>query len=117
MLPDPPAVEQTGYGAHGLRNTMRPGQVPLEMTLCHPATTRRVAASLTPQGVRVLDAPVSGGVPGAVEGTLCIMAGGPVEVLEACWPILAHLGREIVHVGGAPGDGDVAKTINNMQSA
>lgn len=117
MLPDPPAVEQAVYGERGLGDAMHPGQVLLEMTSSHPSTTRRVAGDLTARGVRVLDAPVSGGVPGAVEGTLCIMVGGPAEVLDECRPILGHLGREIVHVGGAPGDGDVAKTINNMLSA
>jgi len=52
-----------------------------------------------------------------VEGSLCIMVGGPADVLEALRPILECLGRDIVHVGDAPGDGDVAKTINNLLSA
>ena len=117
MLPDPPAVEQAVYGEQGLGGAMRPGQVLLEMTSSHPTTTRRVAGHLIAKGVRVLDAPVSGGVPGAVDGTLCIMVGGPAEVLDACRPILECLGREIVHIGAAPGDGDAAKTINNMLSA
>ena len=117
MLPDPRAVEDAVYGERGLGDAMRAGQVLLEMTSSHPATTRRIAAHLTARGVKILDAPVSGGVPGAREGTLCIMVGGSAEVLEACRPILGQLGRKIVHVGGAPGDGDVAKTINNMLSA
>ena len=117
MLPDPRAVEDAVYGEGGLIAAMRRGQTLLEMTSSHPATTRRVAADFAAKGIHVLDAPVSGGVPGAVEGTLCIMVGGPADVLEACRPILAHLGRHIVHVGEAPGDGDAAKTINNMLSA
>lgn len=117
MLPDGPAVEQVMYGAGGLNQALRPGQILIEMTSSHPAVTRRIAADLGPRGVHVLDAPVSGGVRGAVDGTLCIMVGGPADLLEICRPILTHLGRDIVHVGDAPGDGDTAKTINNLLSA
>jgi len=117
MLPDGRAVEQVVYGEDGLLEGMRRGQILLEMTSSSPAVTRRVAADLSAKGVRVLDAPVSGGVRGAIDGTLCIMAGGPAEILDACRPILEHLGRDIVHVGDAPGDGDTAKTINNLLSA
>ncbi len=117
MLPDGPAVEQAVYGREGLAEAMRPGQMLIEMTSSHPGVTRRIAADLAARGVQVLDAPVSGGVRGAQDGTLCIMAGGPAEVLDRCRPILAHLGRDIIHVGDAPGDGDVAKTINNLLSA
>jgi 3-hydroxyisobutyrate dehydrogenase-like beta-hydroxyacid dehydrogenase len=117
MLPDPPAVETAVFGERGLGGAMGAGQVLLEMTSSHPGTTRRVASHMVARGVRVLDAPVSGGVRGAVEGTLCIMVGGPADLLEACRPILEHLGRDIVHVGDAPGDGDTAKTINNLLSA
>ena len=117
ILPDPPAVERAVFGERGLGGAMRAGQVFIEMTSSHPSTTRRVADHFTSRGVRVLDAPVSGGVRGAVEGTLCIMVGGPAEVLDRCRPILECLGRDIVHVGDAPGDGDTAKTINNLLSA
>ena len=117
ILPDPPAVERVVLGEHGLGGAMRAGQVLIEMTSSHPATTRRVADRLGAGGVRVLDAPVSGGVRGAVEGTLCIMAGGPADLLEVCRPVLSCLSRVIVHVGDSPGDGDTAKTINNLLSA
>ncbi len=117
ILPDGRAVEQAVYGPQGLAGAMRPGQILVEMTSSSPGVTRRIAADLVPQGVRVLDAPVSGGVRGAVEGSLCIMAGGPADVLDACRPILECLGRDIIHVGDAPGDGDTAKTINNLLSA
>ncbi|TMI92206.1 MAG: NAD(P)-dependent oxidoreductase, partial [Bacillati bacterium ANGP1] len=117
MLPDANAVEQVVYGDGGLLRAMRSGQFLLEMTSSRPRVTRRIAADLTARGVRVLDAPVSGGVRGAAEGALCIMAGGPADVLDALRPILDHLGRHIVHVGDAPGDGDTAKTLNNLLSA
>ncbi len=117
MLPDGRAVEEAAYGPEGLVGALRAGQRLIEMTSSDPRVTRRLAADLVPRGVGVLDAPVSGGVRGAVEGTLCIMAGGPAELLDACRPILECLGRDIVHVGDEPGDGDTAKTINNFLSA
>lgn len=116
MLPDARAVERVIYGERGLGEAMGSGQVLLEMTSSHPGTTRRVAADLGRKGVRVLDCPVSGGVRGAAEGTLCVMVGGPAGVLDACRPVLECFG-EVVHVGDSPGDGDTAKTINNLLSA
>lgn len=116
MLPDGPAVERAAYGEDGLVAAARRGQTLLEMTSSHPAVTRRLAADLTARGVGVLDAPVSGGVRGAEAGTLCVMVGGPAALLESQRPVLECFGR-IVHVGDAPGDGDVAKTINNLMSA
>lgn len=117
VLPDDRAVEQVVFGPEGLASALRPGQVLLEMTSSRPSLTRRVAAAFAERGVGVLDAPVSGGVRGATEGTLCIMVGGPQDLLGRCRPILEVLGREIVHVGDRPGDGDIAKTINNFLSA
>lgn len=116
MLPDGPAVERAASGAGGLLAAARAGQTLLEMTSSHPNVTRRLAADLAGRGVGVLDAPVSGGVRGAEQGTLCVMVGGPAALLESRRPILEVFGR-IVHVGDAPGDGDVAKTINNLMSA
>ena len=116
MLPDGPAVERAAYGKGGLVAAARQGQTLLEMTSSHPAVTRRLAAELAAKGVGMLDAPVSGGVRGAENGTLCVMVGGPAALLETRRPVLECFGR-IVHVGDSPGDGDVAKTINNLMSA
>ena len=116
MLPDGPAVERAGYAEDGLLAAARPGQTLFEMTSSHPSVTRRLAADLAGRGVGVLDAPVSGGVRGAEQGTLCVMVGGPAALLEAHRALLEVFGR-IVHVGDAPGDGDVAKTVNNLMSA
>jgi 3-hydroxyisobutyrate dehydrogenase-like beta-hydroxyacid dehydrogenase len=116
MLPDGPAVEAVVYGEDGLLAAARRGATLIEMTSSHPSVTRRVAADLGARGVGVLDAPVSGGVRGAEQGTLCVMVGGPRALLESERALLECFGR-IVHVGEAPGDGDVAKTINNLMSA
>lgn len=117
MLPDGRAVDAAVYGDGGLAAAMRSGQCLIEMTSSSPRVTRRVAADLGRNGVEVLDAPVSGGVRGAVDGTLCVMAGGPAALLDRCRPILECFGHDIVHVGDAAGDGDTAKTINNLLSA
>jgi len=117
MLPDGRAVDAVVYGDRGLAAGTRSGQCLIEMTSSSPRMTRRVAADLGRNGVEVLDAPVSGGVRGAVDGTLCVMAGGPAALLDRCRPILECFGRDIVHVGDAAGDGDTAKTINNLLSA
>ena len=116
MLPDGEAVSRVAYGPGGLIAALVRGQVLLEMTSSHPGVTRRIAADVAARGADMLDAPVSGGVRGAEEGTLCLMVGGPRDVLDACRPILRCFGH-VVHVGDTPGDGDMAKTINNLLSA
>lgn len=116
MLPDGPAVERAAHGADGLLAAARAGQTLLEMTSSHPCVTRKLAADLTVRGVGTLDAPVSGGVRGAEQGTLCVMVGGAAALLDSQRPVLECFGR-IVHVGDAPGDGDIVKTINNLMSA
>src|SRR5438034_6057008 len=116
MLPDGGAVSRAAYGPQGFIAALRPGQLLLEMTASHPKVTRHIAADRVPRGIPVLHAPVSGGVRSAEEGTLCVMVGGPADVLDTCRPILECFGQ-IVHVGDRPGDGDTAKTINNLLSA
>ena len=87
------------------------------MSSSRPATTRALADAAAERGVTLLDAPVSGGVAGAEAGTLTIMLGGPAALVARARPLLEALGDSLVHVGDRPGDGDAAKTINNMLSA
>ena len=75
--------------------------------------SRRVAAALAQRQVRFLDAPVSGGVPGATDGTLAIMVGGDARDLEEARPVLVAMGANVIHVG-AVGSGEVAKICNNL---
>jgi 3-hydroxyisobutyrate dehydrogenase len=117
MLPDPPAVEGAAHGEDGVLAGLRPGALWIEMSSSTPATTRALAGAARERGAELLDAPVSGGVAGAEAGTLTIMAGGEEALLDRARPLLDELGAEIVHVGDRPGDGDAAKTINNMLSA
>jgi 3-hydroxyisobutyrate dehydrogenase-like beta-hydroxyacid dehydrogenase len=117
MLPDPAVVERAARGPDGLLAGLGDGALWLEMSSSSPATTKALAAAAAGRGAALLDAPVSGGVTGADAGTLTIMLGGPVGLVDRARPLLEELGSTLVHVGDAPGDGDAAKTINNMLSA
>jgi 3-hydroxyisobutyrate dehydrogenase-like beta-hydroxyacid dehydrogenase len=117
MLPDPPAVEAAARATDGVLAGLREGALWLEMSSSRPATTRDLAEAAAARGAALLDAPVSGGIPGAEAGTLTIMIGGPEALVARARPLLEELGEALVHVGDRPGDGDAAKTINNMLSA
>lgn len=93
------------------------GTIWLEMSSSHPDTTRAIAERAEQKGVRFLDAPVAGGVAGAENGTLTIMAAGPAGHLADAAPVLEVMGGKIIHVSDRPGDGDLAKVINNLLAA
>jgi 3-hydroxyisobutyrate dehydrogenase len=114
MLPDPATVASAGSELLG---GLERDALWIEMSSSHPATTRALASQAGERGAALLDAPVSGGVKGAEAGTLTIMLGGPAALVERARPLLEALGSTLVHVGDRPGDGDTAKTLNNMLSA
>jgi 3-hydroxyisobutyrate dehydrogenase len=113
MVPNSPEVEAAYLGPKGILEGARSGQIAIDMSTIDPATTRKVGARLEAAGVRMLDAPVSGGVPGAVAGTLTIMVGGDPAVVAQVRPILGAMGKNVVHVGPL-GAGEVAKICNNL---
>jgi 3-hydroxyisobutyrate dehydrogenase len=113
MVPNSPEVEVAYLGPGGVLEGARRGQIVIDMSTIDPATTRKVGARLDAAGVRMLDAPVSGGVPGAVAGTLTIMVGGDPDVFAEARPILGLMGKNVVHVGPL-GSGEVAKICNNL---
>jgi 2-hydroxy-3-oxopropionate reductase len=113
MLPDSPDVEQVVLGPGGVLAHARAGTVLIDMSTIRPQTARTVAAAAADRGVRPLDAPVSGGEQGAVEGTLSIMVGGAAADVAAARPVLAALGSTIVHVGPA-GAGQTVKAANQL---
>lgn len=115
-LPDSPDVEQAALGADGIIDGARSGLIYVDHSTIKPATARYVAAVLAEKGVGCLDAPVSGGDIGAREGTLAIMVGGPVQVLEQVLPIFNVVGKTITHVGES-GAGQVAKAANQIMTA
>jgi 3-hydroxyisobutyrate dehydrogenase len=113
MLPSSSHVESAYLGARGVLEGIAAGRLCVDMSTIDPATSRRVAARLGERRVRFIDAPVSGGVSGAEDGTLAIMVGGDAGDLEEARPVLAAMGSHVVHVG-AVGAGEVAKLCNNL---
>lgn len=113
MLPSSAPVEQAYLGRGGIAEGAARGRLCVDMSTIDPGTSRRVAERLCERGLRFVDAPVSGAVPRAVEGTLTIMAGGEASDLEEARPALAAMGSTIIHVG-AVGSGEVAKLCNNL---
>ncbi|MCU0619002.1 MAG: NAD(P)-dependent oxidoreductase [Gemmatimonadaceae bacterium] len=95
-----------------VRDAFRPGTVLVDCTSGDPATSRVLAAALAARGVGFLDAPVSGGVVGAVNGTLTVMVGGDAALLERVRPVLAPFAGKVVHCG-AVGAGHALKAVNN----
>jgi 3-hydroxyisobutyrate dehydrogenase-like beta-hydroxyacid dehydrogenase len=112
-LPTPDVVEAV---AHELL-TGGAMRAYVDLSTTGPAVAAQVAADLRAAGVACLDAPVSGGVAGAQAGTLTIMAAGDEALFEALRPLLAALGRNVVLVGAEPGQGQLAKVLNNLLSA
>ncbi|TRX75805.1 NAD(P)-dependent oxidoreductase [Pseudomonas mangiferae] len=113
-LADGEAVRQVVFGAGGIVEGARPGQLLVDFSSLEPALTRELAAELEARsGMRWVDAPVSGGVAGARAGTLIGMAGGRPEDVERLRPVFATLGQRLTHLGEV-GAGQVAKVCNQM---
>jgi 2-hydroxy-3-oxopropionate reductase len=113
MLPNHPQVEAVALGEGGVLDSAKPGTLYIDMSSIRPATSRRLAEVGAERGIRVLDAPVSGGEKGAVDGVLSIMVGGGAEDFASAAPVFAPLGRTIVHVGPA-GAGQTVKAANQL---
>ena len=113
MLPDSNVVESVVNG--GLLDALRPGARIVDMSSSEPTRTTALAEKAAERGVTLVDAPVSGGVPGAKDGTMAIMVGGPSEVASELIPLLSLMGRPR-HVGPV-GAGHALKALNNLMSA
>lgn len=113
MLPSSSHVEAVYLGPGGVREAIGSGRLCIDMSTIDPAVSRRVAAALAERGVRFIDAPVSGGVPRATDGTLAIMIGGDKKDVDDARPVLAAMGANLIHVGDV-GSGEVAKLCNNL---
>lgn len=113
-LADTTAVREVVFGAGGLVESARPGQLLVDFSSLEPAATREMAEELLQRtGMHWLDAPVSGGTAGAEAGSLAIMAGGRADDVQRVRPILAHLGQRLTHMGEV-GAGQVSKVCNQM---
>ncbi|HEX3426601.1 MAG TPA: 2-hydroxy-3-oxopropionate reductase [Acidimicrobiales bacterium] len=113
MLPDGPAVAEVALARDGVLASARRGLLYIDMSTIDVATTRRVSDAAQQAGVEALDAPVSGGEAGAVEGTLSIMVGGTETAYEQALPLFQAMGRTIAHVGPT-GTGQIVKAANQL---
>ena len=116
MVPDSADSEAAILGANGVLEGASAGSVVIDMSSIAPATSQKIAAACEAQGVGFLDAPVSGGEPGAVSGTLAIMVGGKKEVFDAHLGIMQAVGASIVLCGGY-GAGNTTKLANQIMVA
>lgn len=115
MLPNSPEVEEVVTGPQGILEGARNGLIIIDMSTIAPSVSHKLAQEAAARGAHMLDAPVSGGSQGAVNGTLTIMVGGEREIFEQVRPVLEAMGKKenIVHVG-PNGSGQVIKLVNNM---
>ena len=113
MLPDSAEVEAVILGENGVLNGSREGMIIIDMSSIAPSTSRKLSGEAARKGVKVLDAPVSGGEPGAIQGTLTIMVGGEQAAFSRCLEVLKVLGKNITYVGDA-GAGQAAKLSNQI---
>ena len=113
MLPAAAHVKSVYLGANGLIASSRAGVMLIDCSTIDPHSAREVAKAAAEHGNPMLDAPVSGGTGGAAAGTLTFMVGGSDADFDRAQPILAAMGKNIVHCGAA-GNGQVAKVANNM---
>jgi 3-hydroxyisobutyrate dehydrogenase-like beta-hydroxyacid dehydrogenase len=112
-LPIPRIVEEVALGPNGITENAKPGTVYIDLSTNAPATARRLAEGAHAKGLGMLEAPVSGGVARATDGTIVIMVGGDAGTFEQQLPLLKSFSGEVIHVGDV-GFGSVAKLINNM---
>jgi len=113
MLPNSPDVERVSLGPRGLIEGARKGQIVVDMSTISPIVSQKVGAALAQKGVRMLDAPVSGGEKGAIEGILSIMVGGDAAVFQEVLPLFQAMGKTVTHLGPL-GSGGFVKLANQI---
>jgi len=113
MLPNSPEVKEVVLGKNGLIHGIRSGSVLIDMSSIAPLTSKELSETLKKNGVIMLDAPVSGGEPKAIEGTLAIMVGGPEETFNKVKGLLAVMGKSVTLVGPL-GSGNITKLANQI---
>jgi 2-hydroxy-3-oxopropionate reductase len=115
MVPDSPDVEQVLAGPGGVFEGVQAGSILIDMSTISPVVTRKLAAQAAERGATLLDAPVSGGEIGAINGTLSIMVGGDAAALERVRPVLNAMGNpeKVIHIGDS-GAGQICKVCNQM---
>jgi 2-hydroxy-3-oxopropionate reductase len=116
MLPNSPHVEKVITGEDGVLEGAKPGSVIIDMSSISPITAKKIYKIAATTGIEMIDAPVSGGEPKAIDGTLSIMAGGKEEVFEAVKEILLSMGASAILIGKI-GSGNICKLANQIMVA
>ena len=113
MVPNSPQVREVALGKGGIIEGAKKGLVVIDMSSIDPVETRSIGAALAEKGIEMIDAPVSGGEPKAIDGTLSVMAGGKEELIEKYRPLLSTMAASVVRCGDL-GAGNVAKLANQI---
>ncbi len=113
MLPNSPHVKAVMLGENGVASFMKAPQTFIDMSSINPVASKEVAAELAKKGIEMLDAPVSGGQPKAIDGTLSFMVGGKQEVFDQFKPLLETMGASVVRCGDV-GAGNTTKLANQL---
>ncbi len=113
MVPNSPQVREVALGKGGIAESEKKGLVVIDMSSIDPVETRAIGAELEKKGIEMIDAPVSGGEPKAIDGTLSVMAGGREETIEKFRPLLSTMASSVVRCGDL-GAGNVAKLANQI---
>lgn len=113
MLPNSPDVELVVLGKNGILEGAKASTIIIDMSSIEPLVSQKIAAEAAKNDMEFLDAPVSGGEPGAIQGTLAIMVGGKENIFNKCLPIFEALGKSVVRVGEV-GAGGFAKLANQI---
>ncbi|MBJ7223657.1 2-hydroxy-3-oxopropionate reductase [Brenneria sp. L3-3C-1] len=113
MLPNSPHVKEVVLGENGVIEGARAGSIVVDMSSIAPLASREIAAALAEKEIAMLDAPVSGGEPKAIDGTLSVMVGGDKSLFDRCFEILKAMAGSVVHTGDI-GAGNVTKLANQV---
>lgn len=113
MLPNSPHVKTVCLGANGIADGAKPGTLVIDMSSIAPLASQEVEKALFEKGIRMIDAPVSGGEPKAIDGTLSIMCGGKQKDFDEAYPIMKRMGADVTLVG-AVGAGNTTKLANQI---
>ncbi|WP_207670892.1 2-hydroxy-3-oxopropionate reductase [Caloramator sp. E03] len=113
MLPNSPHVKAVVFGEGGIIEGVKPGKILIDMSSIAPLASREIYEALAQKGVEMLDAPVSGGEPKAIDGTLSVMVGGKKEIFDKCYDIMKAMASSVVYIGEI-GAGNIAKLCNQI---
>lgn len=116
MVPNSPHVKEALFGDCGAADALRPGSIVLDCSSINPVASREIYSDLAKKGIEMMDAPVSGGEPKAIDGTLAFMVGGKEETFQKVKPLLEKMGSSVVLCGDI-GAGNVTKLCNQIAVA